>query len=110
MHYPEMWGFVQFSNKIAGKGTDHFQMNPEEKIKWVLRKIYYRQKAYFREHGTYTNQFDRLKIDEPELAGIQIQWPPELYYTPSLFEAIIKSIDGRQKWTITQDSQTRSYN
>ncbi len=45
IHYPELWGFVQFSEKTAGKGKEAFVARPEEKAKWALRRIYYREWA-----------------------------------------------------------------
>ncbi|MCK7480520.1 MAG: carbohydrate-binding family 9-like protein [Candidatus Moduliflexus flocculans] len=31
---PEMWGYVQFSSKLPGKGKEKFVRRPEEKVKW----------------------------------------------------------------------------
>ena len=39
MHQVETWGYVQFSDKIAGDETEAFAENPEEKIKWALWRI-----------------------------------------------------------------------
>ncbi len=54
IHYPEMWGFVQFS---AGDGAGvpvEFVMDPDEGIKWELRQLYYAQRAYSDEHRQYS--------------------------------------------------------
>ncbi|NOY60439.1 MAG: hypothetical protein GXO75_16125, partial [Calditrichaeota bacterium] len=51
MHYPEMWGFVQFSDKTAGSGRDEFVYQKEEDVKWALRRVYYRQKAFQQKNG-----------------------------------------------------------
>lgn len=44
MHYPEMWGVVQFSTLAAGKGAAVFVPEPDEQARWTLRQIYYAQK------------------------------------------------------------------
>ncbi len=46
MHQPETWGFMQFSDKVAGTGTDAFVWNKDEDVKWALRKLYLRMKEY----------------------------------------------------------------
>lgn len=39
MHYPEMWGTVQFSTKVVGEGEEAFVMRPEEETKKILRSL-----------------------------------------------------------------------
>ncbi|MFZ2287724.1 MAG: carbohydrate-binding family 9-like protein [Bacteroidales bacterium] len=51
IHYPEMWGFVQFSEGDGSGGPAEFIMDPDEMIKWDLRKLYYAQRAYAEENG-----------------------------------------------------------
>ena len=47
MHYPEMWGFIQFSNKEVGTEKAVFIKNKDEAAKWYLRMIYYKERNYF---------------------------------------------------------------
>ncbi|MBN1155515.1 carbohydrate-binding family 9-like protein [candidate division KSB1 bacterium] len=103
MHYPEMWGFVQFSEKIAGTGIDEFEYHQEEDLKWALRQIYYRQRNHYNRSGKYTDDIGDLGLDEMKHDGFQ--WPPTIQRTTSLFEAIIKSNDGSQQWHIAQDGR-----
>ncbi|MGZ5496835.1 MAG: carbohydrate-binding family 9-like protein, partial [Candidatus Aminicenantales bacterium] len=35
IHDPEMWGFVQFSSKVPGKGKEKFDRRPDEEVKWA---------------------------------------------------------------------------
>src|SRR4030042_5089319 len=44
IHYPEMWGYVQFSDQAAGEGKDTFILRPEEAAKWALRQGHYKKK------------------------------------------------------------------
>lgn len=103
MHYPEIWGFVQFSEKIAGKGTDVFKYNIEENARWALRQIYYKQKTYFMRYGKFTEN-----INDVGLAGLKIEgytFPPKIKYSWNQFEAYLESLDGRQKWYICQNGR-----
>jgi len=64
MHYPEMWGFVQFSELPAGTGEAEFKWNPEADYKWLLRKLYYRQNDFRNEHGRFADQPDQLQYNK----------------------------------------------
>ncbi len=105
MHYPEMWGFVQFSENGPADGKDVFQPASEEAIKWTLRQIYYRQRNHIVEHGNYTDQIEKLNIPQPD--NPDIQWPPTIQVTSNLYEATITSKNGLIMWTITQDGRIK---
>jgi len=101
MHYPEMWGYVQFSDKIVGTGEEVFRPRPEEAAKWALRRVYYRQWAYRNEHGRFAEDVEELGLEDVEVEGYR--WPPEVETTKSLFEAVLESSDGEERWHIRQD-------
>ncbi len=101
MHQPESWGFVQFSSKNVGKGQDRFIESNEQQIKWALRQLYYGQKQWKREHQQYTANLSDLKLIPPNIKGYVFE--PRLFSTPSLFEIIAKSKDGKFDWHIRQD-------
>lgn len=109
MHYPEMWGYVQFSTKVVGQGEDEFILHPEEEAKSVLFKIYYSQKGYYKEHGRYSEHLEELAVGEPALT--YYRWPPRIQVTDSMFEASVEERedfdeDGKkERWHIRQDSK-----
>ncbi|MFA6110954.1 MAG: carbohydrate-binding family 9-like protein [Candidatus Latescibacterota bacterium] len=109
MHYPELWGYVQFSTKVAGEGTDDFLLHPEEEAQRALYQIYYSQKGYYREHGRFSDRWEELVTGEPGL--VYYRWPPRIQVTESLFEASLEEQedlddDGkRERWHIRQDSK-----
>ncbi|MCC7261422.1 MAG: carbohydrate-binding family 9-like protein [Candidatus Latescibacteria bacterium] len=109
MHYPELWGYVQFSAKVAGEGKDEFVVLPEEEAQRALYKIYYSEKGYYREHGRFTDRLEELVVGQPALS--HYRWPPRIQVTDSLFEASIEERedfdrDGRQaRWHIRQDAK-----
>jgi hypothetical protein len=109
MHYPELFGFVQFSDTAAGEGEARFVVRPEDEAKRVLYRLYHRQKAYYREYGRFTTSLRDLRLDDP---GLQhFGWPPRIQVTDSLFEASVGKVakpdgDGRrERWHIRQDSR-----
>jgi len=92
MHYPEMWGFVQFSGRVAGLDVDLFEPRPVETARWGLRTLYYRQRMHFDEHGGYASDIETLGLADVALPGWD--WPPALHATPELFEAVVTRDDG----------------
>jgi len=104
IHYPEMWGYVQFSGKTAGKGRDSFVSRPEEKAKWVLRRLYYREWAYFAEKGSFTSDVNALGLKEKEIKITGFVYPPVLQTTDRMFEASYAGTAGGV-WRIRQDGR-----
>lgn len=104
MHYPEMWGFVQFSEKIVDSVTDDFVWNPAEDAKWILRQIYYKERTYFYQNGIFTDNIKDLNLAKMEVKGYL--WPPEIYVTPTFFEAILTSANKMDKYFISSDGRS----
>jgi len=101
MHYPEMWGYVQFSNEIVGSKKISFIENREENAKWFLRQIYYRERIYFEKNGTFTNDHKRLGLEMQPFPGYIL--PPIIESTTNMFEASLLSEDGSFKINIRND-------
>tara|TARA_B000000557_G_C20803297_1_gene456558 strand:- start:225 stop:1280 length:1056 start_codon:yes stop_codon:yes gene_type:complete len=85
MHYPEMWGLVQFSENFVGENTVAMKASKLDKNKWALRQVYYRQQSYFNTHQRFTGSLKALKLLKPPVADTP--WPPSLSLTPSGWEA-----------------------
>ena len=52
MHYPEMWGFVQFEG--SGLNKTDFAIPEVELAKWNLRQVYYHQKNLYENTGAFS--------------------------------------------------------
>lgn len=61
MHQPETWGYLQFSDKIAGDGTDSFIENPDSKIIWSLWQVYYLYQRYPYNYKKLEQSFSDIK-------------------------------------------------
>ena len=99
IHLPEYWGYVQLSNKLAGKGEDVFKANPDEEYKWILRQLYYRQQEYKSVNGEYASKVSSLKPEEvckPEVAK-----RIKLYTTPGYYELTLSA--PNKLWHIRHD-------
>ncbi len=104
MHYPEMWGYIQYSTNEIGTKKAAFIEKKEEAAKWYLRQIYYKERNYYAEHGKFTSDLKKLGLEEPNLK--EYDSIPSIECTPSLFEASLQSKDGTEKVHIRNDGLT----
>lgn len=102
IHYPEMWGFLQFSGRTVGRGRDRFASRPEDKVKWALRKIYYAEWAHYDEAGAFSTDLAALGLKDDRDLRVRGWTLPEIEATDSLFEAAVGAKDG-VSWRIRQD-------
>ncbi|MBD3235236.1 MAG: carbohydrate-binding family 9-like protein [Candidatus Eisenbacteria bacterium] len=104
MHYPEMWGIVEFVNapRAIGReptgpgapGTDGVRATTEEeRVAWLLRRIYYRQRNLRARTGNYTADWSVLALAQPR--GWAAAWPPRLARTAHGFVSWVTTGEGR---------------
>lgn len=101
MHYPEMWGFVQFSEKEVGSASDSVRVPVHEQAKWALRQLYYHQRTFFNQHGKFAENVFALGLPVMRVNGYR--WPPEIKATWHLFEAQLPSTAGKAVWRINHE-------
>lgn len=101
IHYPEMWGYLQFSGRNAGEGGEDFVRRPEEAAKWALRKVYYKEKTCCLIHGACTDRLSELGLGKVTVEGYV--WPPRVRIAFDLWEAVLENADGRESLFITGD-------
>jgi hypothetical protein len=92
MHMPERWGYVQFSSVRAGSGTEPFVEDPNERIKWALRRLYYRQRRVRAATGDYATTLDALGAGDIRVEGVDFR--PVIHATPSLYEITATGFNG----------------
>ena len=100
IHLPEYWGYVQFTDKIAGAETVPFTPQPEEEIKWILRNLYYRQAEYKRTTGEYASNSRVLKPEE--LGSPELMRDLTLTTFSSQYEISLPDKNGK-RWKIKED-------
>lgn len=100
MHYPERWGYLQFSRKPINSVT--FNLPEFERQKRYLWLIYYRQKQWFNEHGRYALSFHELGIDEHIIVN-ENKKTIQLEASVHQFMALIKDDTDNETWAINQE-------
>jgi hypothetical protein len=92
MHMPERWGFVQFSDAVAGTRGAAFVEDRNERVKWALRRLYYRQRQFRTAHGRYAADLQALNAATIEVDGLDFR--PAMQVTESLYEIRAAGFDG----------------
>jgi hypothetical protein len=103
MHLPEMWGFLQFSDKPVGSEEDKFIYNTDEDAKWALRQIYYEQTRYFEKNKNYCPTLEGLGLENLKVEGYTID--KKIQCTDDLFEIKIKNLKSGYSLYIFQDGK-----
>ncbi|NIM49938.1 MAG: carbohydrate-binding family 9-like protein [Gemmatimonadales bacterium] len=103
MHMPEMWGVVQFSDVVVGEGRVLFRPPEGESVRRALRRVYYAQRSYVREHERYASDLAELGLDTMTVGGQSFR--PQLDATAERFEATASSGDGKTVWHIRHDGK-----
>lgn len=97
MHYPELWGYVVFAD---GNGAPSaFELPADERIKWELRRLYYRERNYYETHGEFTSDLSLLTGED--------SWSvePVIETTGSLFQIKASAADGKAVFCIREDGK-----
>ena len=84
MHMPERWGIVHFTGTPAGSPAIAFGDDPNERVKWALRRLYYRQRDYRSAHGRYARELSELTAPDIRVEGLEFR--PTMQVTDSLYE------------------------
>ena len=100
MHCPETWGFVQFSEHVAGTAITPFLAEPEDKVKDELRLLYYAQQKY---HAINHHYSDNLKeFINQERTGKKWDYNPKLTATPKGYLITAKRMQSSKLWHINE--------
>lgn len=114
MHYPELWGYVVFADEgadgaggadgadCADGGLTGFPLPQDEYIKWELRRLYYRQRNHYAQHGRFTAEFTEL-ISAEERESFRIR--PTIEAADQRFEISAPASDGRGSFYIREDGK-----
>jgi hypothetical protein len=92
MHLPERWGYVQFSGLVAGGGTEAFVSDPNERVKWALRRLYYRQRQFQADNRVYATTLAPLNAQDIRVEGLDFR--PMLEGTATIYRISAAGFGG----------------
>jgi hypothetical protein len=103
MHFPERWGYLQFTRNTKNDQT--FTLPYQEKQKQVLWLVYYKQKEYFSKHGRYSSSLSDLGWNK-NVNGIDgITNELKMESTSRQFTVYIQ--DKSYKWSINDEGRVQ---
>jgi hypothetical protein len=91
VHYPELWGFVQFSSSNGSGEPAAFIPDPDEMVRWELRRLYYAERAFSSEKKHYTAVISMLG----PFGYKPSQKDPEIMITMSGYEASLPAVSKK---------------
>ncbi len=103
MHYPEMWGFVQFSAKPASAPREDFVFRKQEEVKWELRRLYYAQRTHQMRFNRWADSLRELEA--LSTVPLDLRFTPTLRTTQSTYE-ITASDPAAGTWHINSEGRT----
>lgn len=103
MHYPEMWGVVQFSGQPVGSATETVLISDAEKVRHSLYQIYFEQRDWFARHGRYARSLSELGF--LDLAFPDWESPPGFEVTLDQYQVTRRGPDGWEAH-ITEDGRS----
>lgn len=106
MHYPEMWGVVQFSTSPAGAAEVAPRSDPADAARWELRRIYYAQKRFRLAHGRFGTDLAELGL--VDLAARDGAAAPVIEATTNGFAARVGGAPGAPAFVIDEEGRLRS--
>ncbi len=104
MHYPERWGYVQFSDRYPGTGGPAAAIPASEKLTKYLWLIYYRQQEYFRKNKAYATDLQELHIPGNVTIDQKIT-TLHLQKVDTKYRAIIKGTFPGETWQINHEGK-----
>lgn len=99
IHYPELWGFVFFT-----EGDETYEIPEIEREKWQLRKMYYNVNAYYDENGHFPASLEEV-VEEGSYTVV-----PSYVPAKHTFEISCDCADGEHELAIMGDGRVYVYN
>jgi hypothetical protein len=107
MHYPEMWGYMEFSvDTLQGEGSSRrITLSYDNEVKENLRQVYYKEKEYYLQNGKYDpNPWKDIRFVFP--ANIRKPNLPVIEITSRSFIAHHSFPGEKRIWFINQEGKT----
>lgn len=106
MHCPEKWGFIQFSDHVAGTAKEKFRPNPEEKVKDELRALYFVQRKYYAQNKRFAANL--IEINQMDANSPKWKFNPQFQTSAKDYEITAKQRLSHQVWHINQTGRVWS--
>jgi hypothetical protein len=103
MHQPETWGYVQFTDIIAGQGIAKYIENPDQMAIWCLWQVYYMYQRY--PLNFQKLQEDLKKLQQDNSASSQDFLKVEIGDKKTIYLAKTPGKNNSGSWLISKDGR-----
>lgn len=91
MHYPERWGYLQFTTKQDCKEFDAFTLPYPEKQKKYLWLVYYRQHEFKQKNKRFATSFSELALSPVSFNIDGVENTMEMEATKNCFNVVVRA-------------------
>lgn len=105
MHMPNQWGFLQFSGKTVGSGTDEFTCPYNMEAYKLLWAMFYEQLDRHGKSGSYVNSTSALGVTDVDLATLPKGSNVEIEATSGQFVVTILVGGTGKKYVVDQNGK-----
>ena len=105
MHAPNQWGFLHFSDKIVGTGTEEFNYPYNMDAYKLLWAIFHAQLDRHSEKGQYANSATELGVTYNDLASLPKGSNVEIETTTDQFCAKVCVGDTKETYAVDQNGK-----
>ncbi len=105
MHAPNQWGFLQFSDKVVGTGTDEFRCPYNMEAYKLLWAIFYAQLDNNSKAGRFASSLEALGVTDSDLTTLPKGSNVEVEATSSQFNINILVGGTGKHYTVDQNGK-----
>lgn len=105
MHMPDRWGFLYFSDKVAGSGTDEFKYPYDMNAYKLLWAMFYEQQDYFSKEGKYIQSVDNFFLTDEELGPLPENAKVDIEASAGTYIMSVSLPDNGVKYTLNQEGR-----
>ena len=105
MHAPNQWGFLQFSDKVVGTGTDEFSYPYNMEAYKLLWAMFHAQFEKRDKTGAYTSSTASLGLTDADLATLPKGSNVELEATTTQFTASVLVGGTGKRYVVDQNGK-----
>lgn len=105
MHMPNQWGFLQFSEKVAGTGTEPFLCPYDMAAYKLLWAMFYEQLDRKGKDGKFVCNVESLGLTDSDIATLPKGSYIDMEATPNLFRIAIKVGGTNKKYVVDHNGK-----
>lgn len=105
MHMPDRWGFLYFSDKVVGNGSDEFSYPYDMNVYKLIWAMFYEQQEYFSKEKNYIRSVDNFFLTENETKGLPANAKIDIEATSRTYLMSITLPDRGEKYTLNNEGR-----